>query len=77
MKVTAGLINSVQVFRAQLSMASVFINDVQGNCNGLAEPGETFKMVVNYENTSDVAIYNLTSNIMSLSEDVFIANPSN
>ena len=66
---------SVQVFRAQLSMASVFINDVQGNCNGLAEPGETFKMVVNYENTSDVAIYNLTSNIMSLSEDVFIANP--
>lgn len=66
---------NVTVYKPVIQVNSVFLNDFQGNSNGLAEPGETFKMIVNYTNNSDVDTYNLTSNVMCLSEEVFIVNP--
>ena len=52
----------------------IYISDLQGNVNGLADPGETFNLIVNYLNNGFVDAYNLTSNIMCLSEDVTLVN---
>ncbi len=66
---------NVTISRASLQIGQIYINDIDGNCNGMAEPGETFKLIVNYANNTAVDTYNLTSNIMCLSEEVTIGNP--
>src|SRR5690606_1836790 len=58
-----------------VEISGVYINDLQGNSNGLAEPGETFNMIVNYYNEGSVDASNITSNITCLSEEVTITNP--
>ena len=58
-----------------IQMSGIFINDIQGNVNGMADPGETFIMVVNYTNLGNVDALNLTSNITCLSGEVDIVNP--
>lgn len=58
-----------------VEISGVYINDLQGNSNGLAEPCETFNMIVNYYNEGSVDASNITSNITCLSEEVTITNP--
>lgn len=66
---------SLTIKKPSLEISGVYLNDLSGNINGLADPGETFSLIVNYSNTSDIGTYNLTSNITCLSEDVTIGNP--
>jgi len=66
---------SLVVHKPSLALKSYYMNDAQGNGNGLAEPGESFDLVLNYENHSEIDAINITSNIMSLSQYVTITNP--
>ncbi len=61
---------SLTVKKPAIELCGIYISDLQGNVDGLADPGETFNLIVNYVNNGAVAAYNLTSNIMSLSDDV-------
>ncbi|MCB5255183.1 MAG: C25 family cysteine peptidase [Candidatus Cloacimonetes bacterium] len=65
----------VLVHKPSIEISSYYMHDAQGNANGLVDPGESFDLVVNFSNTSDVDAYNLTANIMSMSEHVTILNP--
>jgi hypothetical protein len=66
---------SLTIKKPTIAISGLYINDIQGNGNGLADPGETFTFIVNYINSGSVGAYNLTSNIMCLSEEVTITNP--
>ena len=66
---------SFVVQKPVLQILDNFMNDSAGNGNGIVEPGETFKLIVNYSNTSEVPATNLTSNINCLDTNVTIANP--
>ncbi|MEF3694441.1 MAG: C25 family cysteine peptidase [Candidatus Cloacimonadota bacterium] len=61
---------SFTVQKPVISISKVFLNDLEGNVNGLAEPGETIKLVVNYQNNSDVNARNLTSYLTCLDANV-------
>lgn len=67
---------SFTVHKPAIQISGVYVNDLQGNGNGLADPGETLKMIVNYTNNTDVSAKNVTSNINCLDTNVSIANPS-
>lgn len=58
---------SFTVRRPSIMVSSYMMNDAQGNANGLAEPGETIEMVVNFSNISELDIFNLSASIMSIS----------
>ena len=62
------------VRKPSLSVEDIFMNDAAGNGNGMAEPGESFKLIVNYKNTTDVPAMNITSNINCLDANVTIGN---
>jgi len=66
---------SIIVKKPVIQMSGIFINDSTGNGNGMADPDETFTLVVNYSNHGNVEALNLTSNITCLSEHVSIVNP--
>ncbi|MCB5267838.1 MAG: C25 family cysteine peptidase [Candidatus Cloacimonetes bacterium] len=66
---------TMQVQKPDIHIAEYYINDSAFNGNGLAEPGETIKLVVNYANSSPLDAINITSSIFCLSELVSISNP--
>jgi len=66
---------SITIRKPTIRIASLLINDILGNGNGIIEPGETFKLVVNYENTSIADARNVTSNIFCPDARVTIYNP--
>jgi hypothetical protein len=66
---------SVAISKPLISVSGVYLNDIQGNSNGLADPNETFSLIVNYTNTGTVDAFNLTSNVTCISTEVTIANP--
>ena len=68
-------IQNITVKKPQLSLSGVYMNDLQGNINGMADPAETFNLIVHYTNDGSVAAYNITSNISCMSSDVDILNP--
>ena len=62
------------VRKPAISISNYYINDEAGNHNGLADPGEALKIVVNYENNSPVAAKNLTSYLNCLDANVQLVN---
>lgn len=66
---------TLQVTKPQIQIQNYYINDAAGNSNGLAEPGESFDLVVNFVNNSNFDTTDLTLSIFCLSEDVSIAQP--
>jgi hypothetical protein len=66
---------SFVVKKPALNILKKFINDAQGNGNGIAEPGESFKLIVNFTNNTTVEARNVTSNILCLDTRVTILNP--
>jgi len=66
---------NLTIKKPAIAVNGLYINDLQGNANGLAEPNETFNLIVNYINNGSVGAFNLTSNISCLSEEVTITNP--
>lgn len=66
---------SLTVRKPALEVASLLVNDFLGNGNGIMEPGETFKLIVNYANASEVEARNVTSNIFCSDTRVTIHNP--
>lgn len=67
---------SITVHKPSIQVSGIYMNDSQGNGNGLLEPGEIIELIINYQNNSDLYAGNITSNIMCLSEYVTITNPS-
>jgi len=63
------------VKKAHLELTSMFINDSQGNGNGILESGESFFLILNFQNDTPVDASNLISNIGCVSEHVQILNP--
>ncbi len=67
---------SVTVKKPAICVSGLYMNDAGGNGNGLIDPGESIKLIINYTNNSPLEAKNITSNIMCLSEFVNIVNPS-
>lgn len=65
---------SLTVKKPSLNIRDYYMNDISGNGNGLVEPGENVKIVVNYQNTSPIDAKYITSNLTCLSEYVTITN---
>jgi len=65
---------SIPVRKPALEIAGLLVNDNLGNANGIIEPGETFKLIVNYTNGSQVEARNVTSNIFCADSRVTIHN---
>lgn len=65
---------TLTIKKPAVELCGIYISDLQGDVDGLADPGETFNLIVNYVNNGAVAAYNLTSNIMCLSGDVTLVN---
>ncbi len=63
------------VSKPAIEISSVFINDLYGNSNGIVEPGETFKLILNYSNISEVEAREVTSNLFCSDERITIHNP--
>ncbi len=66
---------NLTVRKPQVQLSSLYMNDLQGNTNGLIEPGETVKLIVNYANNGEVDAANIISNITCVSEFITIQNP--
>ncbi|MFO8144321.1 MAG: C25 family cysteine peptidase, partial [Candidatus Syntrophosphaera sp.] len=66
---------SLTIRKPSIEVSGIYINDIQGNGNGLSDPDETFSMIVNYTNNGSVDATNLTSNITCMSDEVTITNP--
>ena len=64
----------IPVRKPALEISSYYMNDAQGNANGMVEPGESFDLVVNFANNSDVDAYNINANLMSMSAHATILN---
>ncbi len=65
---------SFTVQKPAVGISKVYLNDLDGNGNGLAEASETIKLVVNYQNNSEVNARNLTSYITCLDANVTLIN---
>jgi hypothetical protein len=63
------------VQKPALSYYSYFVNDYLGNNNGVADPGETVKLVVNVKNTSFVDAHSLSAMLTSTLLGVTVNNP--
>ncbi len=63
------------VKKPAVTIKSFYMNDVQSNGNGSVDPGEDFKLAINFQNTGEVDANNLSVNIMSVSQYVTIADP--
>lgn len=63
------------VKKAHIEMTSMYINDSQGNGNGILEAGETFYLIINYKNATPVDAEDVTSSISCMSEHVVIGEP--
>ncbi len=62
------------VFKPALTLGKVYLNDTEANGNGMAEPGETIKLIVNYTNNTTVDATNITSYISVMDPNVTISN---
>jgi len=66
---------SFTVKKANLQVSSMLVNDSQGNGNGILEAGESFYLIINYQNNTPIDAQNLSSNISCVSEYVQIPQP--
>ncbi|MDP2172849.1 MAG: C25 family cysteine peptidase [Candidatus Cloacimonadaceae bacterium] len=64
---------SFVVKKPSITIAGTYLNDLSGNGNGLADPGETIKLIFNYQNTAPVDARNIISDILCLSDLVTIS----
>jgi len=66
------------VTKPTIQYRSYLLNDAQpgGNDDGIINPGETIKLIVNIANTSALDITNVTASITSTSQQISIANSS-
>jgi len=65
----------IAVKQPGLSYETFYLNDAAGNGNGVADPGESFLLIVNVANRSDIAASNLLGEITSSSDNIIIDNP--
>jgi hypothetical protein len=66
---------NIDVKQPGLVYDTFYLNDADGNNNGVAEPGESFIFVVNVANRSDVAALNIIGQLTSTSNSITIDNP--
>lgn len=66
---------NISVLKSELSYESFFLNDVDGNNNGSANPDEDFLLIINVINRSDVEALNLVGMVTTPDTHTTIANP--
>lgn len=66
---------SIRVQKAGVVYESFFLNDIMGNNNGYADSGESFLLVVNVHNPSQVAVQDLIGQLSSANANITISNP--
>ncbi len=64
------------VEQPDIDITGIYINDADGNCNGILEPGETATLIVYYKNNALVNARDLTSNVTCMHEHVTLLNDS-
>ncbi|MDZ4183025.1 MAG: immune inhibitor A, partial [Candidatus Cloacimonadaceae bacterium] len=64
----------VTVQKAGISYESFCLNDLAGNNNGFADPNESFLLVVNFRNPSQVAVLDLIGQLSSVNANINISN---
>ncbi len=66
---------SIQVNSAQLHYHSFFISDYESNFNGVIDPDEAVKLIINLHNSSVVDARNISVSLDSAIPNLSIANP--
>ncbi|HNX01719.1 MAG TPA: FlgD immunoglobulin-like domain containing protein, partial [Candidatus Cloacimonadota bacterium] len=67
---------SIQVTKPQLSFGNTYINDINGNNNGMADPGESFKIIMNISNPGTVDDKDATITVSTTDQSLIISNPT-
>lgn len=65
---------SFVVKKPSISVSGYMMNDSGSNSNGLVDPGESFDLIVNFTNNTDLDATNISANIMSVSQYVSFGN---
>jgi len=65
----------ITVKQPGLMYETFYLNDAEGNDNGVADPGEIFFLIVNVANRSDLSALDLVGELTSNSDNIIIANP--
>lgn len=66
---------NITVKQSGLVYETFYLNDADGNGNGVADPGESFLLIVNIANRSDVAALSLIGELTSTNNNITIDNP--
>lgn len=66
----------INVKTANIVYQSFFLNDINGNNNGIAEPGENIQMIVNVKNLSELSVLGLSAQLSSDNTHITITNPT-
>lgn len=66
---------SIRVEASVMMFVSYLINDADANFNGIIDPLETVKVIVNVHNNSDVQAREVMATLSTSSSDVMIVNP--
>jgi hypothetical protein len=66
---------NLTVEKPAMGFSSYFVNDIAGNNNGVADPGETVTLVVHSQNTSMVDTHNLSGMLTTSYVGITINNP--
>jgi hypothetical protein len=67
---------SIRIKQSGVEYDSFYLNDSDGNNNGVADPGESINLIVNISNRSDVAAQNLVGELTSSNNHITIASPT-
>jgi hypothetical protein len=59
-------VHEIVVHRPAISVNSYYLNDSAGDGDGLIDPGEAVKLIINYENRSGLAANGVTTSLSSL-----------
>jgi hypothetical protein len=66
---------NIEVQKAGINFESFFINDFEGNNNGYADPDESFLLVLNVRNPSQLTALNLVGQLSSTNTNIVFTNP--
>ncbi len=66
---------SIDVKKPGLVYETFYLNDDAGNGSGAADPGESFLLIINIANRSEVEVTGLVGELASISDNITIDNP--
>lgn len=68
--------NSITVRKPTIDVNGIYVNDMNGNNNGVVDANETVEVIVNVSNTSNLVAHNVQAVLSGSATQVSIGNPN-